>query len=658
MKLSIALSTYINTKNKNNKKLNDCCEIPVFILFITQISIGSCISSGDANDADKQSDAEASYSIRKSTAPTASYSHNVIIEDISIEEFHKAAEHSTASREGSDAKSGQIPFNDEASNLAAVQETFCVEIDRLSLANRKLSDQLQSVRHQLNDNLNRVRDFEERVKVIPKLQLELSVEKAENRDMHIKVKALENVLKTKERNDNKLANDISNDFEPVRSPTIREFSKAKQFNTQRVCATSLESLNVRFSNASPVDLQKVQEAAPIQLANQPVTHNVGCMTTKSVLRDVGIVTVPIVADTKAVAVNTNISGPDSFEDVLKKPKMQSVSVHSQCEPKIATKNAATITDAEPIHRTETKSIGVMCSPNVTTSSCMARPESRSIGVENIYQKTRTRTIGVDPIKPIDEHPSTNQNSSRISLKLLDNIQGSATTLLNAEKLAEVKTKPKEYRTMGIQHSPNQSDKYSQCKEFIAEPLPKVPSRTESTDTCDLVLLIHRGVNTEMVKPKTSQFTNTDRIFTDEKSTNTLNSSKNLKTSQTNTDPSDMLAEKMADEKPNEPAPLNEHKCHNCLAKIEIRQRTIIKNPNKSHNITSIASASASSSVDQTSCEELTLQQTDSQTRIPRPTALISPRSEKKFTRQNTYTVHSSPTTPVESTAACPAEIYL
>lgn len=621
---------------------------------ISYIFIGSCISRDETNSADNQLDSDASYSARNpTTIPSSVYSQNVVIENISIEEFHKAAEQISGSSRR-EVRSNQEIVNDETSHIDAGRETFSVEIDRLSLANRKLSDQLQSVRHQLSDNLNRVRDFEERIKLIPKLQLELSVEKAENRDMHTKVKALENALKSRERND-KLAN------EPI-SPTISEPLKTKPFNTQRVCATSLESLNIRFSNtSSPVELQKVHEST---ISNQPTTHNVGCMTTKLVSRDVGIVTTPIVVNTKAVAVNTNISGRNPFEEITKKPKTQNVCVQSDCEPKVHTKNMATITDSEPIQQIVTKSIGVMAQPNVTSSSCMVRTESRSIGVDNIYQKSKTRTIGIDPIKEIIEHSSAKQNDSSISLKLLDNIQLNPIPIPEVTLIpAEAKPHPKEFRTMGIQHSPNQSDKSSQCKEHVVESLPpKIQSRTESTDTSDLTLLIHRGVNTEAPLPKKSRLTNTDRLLTDDKSTNTRN---DLKNTETNTDPFDLPSKvTTVDEKQSEVAGnFSEHKCHNCLAKIEIKQRTIIKNPNKSHSITNITSSATTTDEYDASNEDL-VQQTDSHTRIPRPTALISPRSEKKFTRQNTYTIQTAATpftslsTTVDSASPCPAEIYL
>lgn len=621
-----------------------------FLLLFQKNSIGSCISRDEANSADNQLDSETSYSARNPSNPSAVYTQNVVIEN-SIEEFnHEAADHIVS--DGREHRTNQVRVNVEPNNAAVASETFCVEIDRLSLANRKLSDQLQSVRHQLSDNLNRVRDFEERIKLIPKLQLELSVEKAENRDMHIKVRALENALKTKERND------ISKTVESI-SPTTDEPLKTKPFNTQRVCATSLERLNIRFSNtSSPVESQKSHEA----ISNQPTSHNVGCMTTKSILRDVGIVTTPMVVDSKAVAVNTNISGRNPFENITEKPKTQNVYVQSECEPKVQTKNMATITDSEPVQKISTKSVGTSAQPSVTHSSCLARTETRSIGIDNIYQNTKTRTIGIDPIKEIIEQLSSKRNDSPISLKLLDNIQRTPIAVPEVEVPAEVKSKPKEFRTMGIQHSPCLSDKSSQCKEHVPESLPIIQSRTESTDTSDLTLLIHRAVNTEAPVSKKSRLTNTDRLLTDDKSTNTRNDLKTLKNSETNTDPFEISTKVRTDEKQNELASFSEHKCHNCLAKIEIKQRTIIKNPNKSHSIANIARSTTTTTTDHTSIEDL-VQQTDAQTRIPRPTALISPRSDKKFTRQNTYTIQTEAPiaalyTADEPATPCPAEIYL
>lgn len=560
--------------------------------------------------------------------PSASYTH----ESILIEEIHRAEHRSKEQKEVQTSHT----LLDEATSLAKVNEIFSGENDRLSLVNRNLSDQLQSVRNQLSFNLNRVRDFEERVKLIPTLQLELSVEKAENRDMHLKLKALENVLKKREQNEKKA---IETEEFTINTESIRQ----KPFNAQRVCATSLESLNIRFpSSSGPTEPQQSHKSVSCQIKTQPSTHNVGCMTTKSVMRDVGVVTIPVHVPTRNMAINTDIN---AFEEIHKKPIMKNVCVQSDREPEVEVKSVATVTDTEPILQIEKKSTGIMAVPHMKPNSCMVRPDVRSIGIDNIYPETKMRSFGTDPIKHIATDSSKPQDSP-ISLKLLDSIQTMPHITLEQH---EVKSKavqiPKEFRSMGTQHTPRLSDKYTQCKDDAIEPQPTAQTRTESTDTIDLTLHIHRGINTDAPAPKKDRLTNTDRIITDEKSTSTPIEKTNVKTSGTNTDPQEISVERKAEEKSVEYSQLSEHKCHNCLAKIEIKQRTIIKNPNKSQHVPNIASLS--SSMDESYNDE-SLQQSDLQSRIPRPTALISPRSDKKFTRQNTYTISTQ----------CPAEIYL
>lgn len=645
-----------------------------FTIFLTNLTFllsftGSCISNDGTYCADNQLDVDA-Y-VKKTDLPSTSFSQSITTENIVIEEIHSASKHQQKPQQQQyiekwDDQKVQISRNDEvSSHFAKENGMFSIEIERLSLANRNLSDQLQSVRNQLSDNLVRVRDFEERVKLIPKLQLELSVEKAENRDMHLKLKALENVLKKKEQQFERKVVEIDD-----------ESTKFKQFNTQRVCATSLESLNIRFpSSPSPTAApQQSHKGVSCQLKTQPSTQNVACMTTKSVLRDVGVVTMPVQIPTRTWATNTDFcDDKNPVQELPKKPIMKSVCVQSDCEPKIQTKTIATITDFPKI---QTKSTGMMAMPNVNSISCMAIPDHKSIGTDNIHQKIKTRSFGTDPIKHLMEILPVTTTSvavaispkpldAPISLKLLDNIQAIPIVLPEPAVKPKVAEKPKEFRSMGIQHSPKVSDKFIQCKENVVEPPPPVQTRVEATDTSDLTLHIHRGVNTDTPAPLKHRHTNTDRIDTNEKATSTITEKINTKNSGTSTE-----------------APLetpqtnfNEHQCHNCLAKIEIKQRTIIKNPNKSQNAANIANlsstttttttttTSSNTTTDETYHEESThsLQQSDSQSRIPRPTALISPRPERKFNRQNTYTIQttplSSPST-TSSVAQCPAEAYL
>lgn len=613
----------------------------------------SCISKNNAAGIDKHSEVE-SYYLPK---VPESFAQSITTENIIIEEIYQTAQHQNESNRKPDRI--QTVHNDETS----IGENSSIEIDRLSLANRSLCDQLQSVRNQLSDNLNRVREFEEQVKIIPKLQLELSVEKAENRDMHLKLKALETALQTKERNDEKVdAKETSSFITESTKSMLKEFNLMKPFSAQRVCATSLESLNIRLPPI-PTEPQQSHKSVSCQLKIQPSTQNVSCMTTKIISRDVGVVTIPVHISTRTMGINTDISEKNPFEIELKKKIMKCASVQSDREPKIQTRNTSIQTDFEPI---EKKSVGVLAVPDVKTFSCMMRPEIKSIGIDNIYQKPKVHSIGTDPIKQLIETISAKHSDSLISLKQLDNIQMNAVNLLPPETQSKIKELPKEFRSLGIQHSPNQSDKFSQFNEKSNQVLQQ---RTESTDTSDLIFCIHRGINTDPTKAKIDRHMNTICTLTNDKSTNTLMEQKSIKHSETNTDSQKIVTETTKiGEKSNEISQLNEHKCHNCLAKIEIKQRTIIKNPNKSQSpINAATTALATTSVDQT-CIEKNLanysQQSDLQTRIPRPTTLMSPRSEKKFTRQNTYTIQSAPvpTSPapseITSTAPCPAELYL
>lgn len=580
----------------------------------------------------------------------------------------------------------QHHHSDNVETKSLTSDIYSVEFDHLSLANRNLSDQLQSVRNQLSENLNRVRDFEERVKQIPKLQLELSVEKAENRDLHLKLKALQNALERKEQHELRMAAEtakIKVDSATITEPTttaitsttttLGEHFVRKPFNAHHICATSLESINIRFPNSSSPNTSQKLHSSPHII---PSTQNVGCMTNKTLSRDVGVVTIPVQIPTRTMAINTDISAKNPFDEAQKKPILKSVSVQS--DHVALTKNVATITDHEssPPRQIEKHSVAVLAVPNVSSRSCMARPEIRSIGVDSIYEKVRTRSFGTDPIKHLEQTASAELSDSPISLKLLDAApKSNIISLLPRETSSKLTEIPKEFRSIGVQQSPNVQNKSSQCAEKLVELPPptlippplKVETQTESTDTSDLTLHIHRGINTDAF------------ISTEHKSTNT-DSHEMIKTETTKSESSEKTSK------------LDDHQCHNCLAKIEIKQRTIIKNPKKIESVpikikntatgtttetttktkttteTTTHKTHETNETHETSNEELlsSMQSSDLQSRIPRSTVLKSPRTEKKFTRQNTYTIPSSPITSSQldsfhadtSVSQCPAEAYL
>lgn len=386
-------------------------------------------------------------------------SHDIHTQDIVTEEIHKEYVHQSTETNHSDANH-MISSNKRVKQLKT--DIYNIQIDKLSLDNRNLCDQLQSVRNQLSDNLNRVRDFEERVKLIPKLQLQLSVEKAENRDLHLKLKALENTVE--KQHENKTLTEQSNT--KVNSSTNTEMTISAlggPFNPHRVCATSLESLNIRFSPNSSSSYEPPKSYTSPMVPIQTSTQNVGCMTTTIFSRDVGIVTVPVQISTRNMAINTDISEKNPFEGTQTKPVMKSVGVQGDYENNVEKRTVATITDPQLSSPSIKKcSVSIMAVPNVQTIFCMAKPEVRSVGVDNIFQKRRLRSFGTDPIKHLVEQvPFAKFPDSPISLKLLDVPLASI-----CEKDSKFIEAFKEFRSIGIQESPSVSSKLSQCKKYF------------------------------------------------------------------------------------------------------------------------------------------------------------------------------------------------
>lgn len=453
-------------------------------------------------------------------------------------------------------------------------------------------------------------------------------------------------------------------------------SPLKPFSPQRVCAMSLESLNFRFPNtSSPTNSVQsnpslsqnnfsnasIASASHSQASAVHLQRNVACMTQSTLTRDIGIVTTsPEKKLTRSTASNT---------DAVQVPAIVVHSVGIQClvqeDTKKQYRNASTSTPrpvspppmpSAPIAPV-THSIGIMAVPKVRSTQCMARPDIKSIGTENIFQKIRTRNHGTDPIVELIEPQNSSKSEptsfASISLKSLD-LLSSATAPIVAEE------PPKVIQTasIGIQHVPNVLSTGSQCVQRPATPPPappKVSTETASTDTCDLVLLRHRAMNTDAPAAKRDRPTNTEPIRTSNESTNTAAISAKS-TNDIGTNPEQIAFGDDA-----------LHQCHNCLAKIEIKQQTIISNKNTKFEHQQRMNVSPAVLATVAAADDGQSKDADASSRIPRPTALISPRPDRKFNRQNTYTVPSpvSPShastvaaQPAANTVQCPAEAYL
>lgn len=532
---------------------------------------------------------------------------------------------------------------------------------------------------------------------IPRLQHELTAEKAENRDLHTKLKHMEEIVAKMKRE--KLLSPVAPAPPPVKVEAAT--SPLKPFSPQRVCAMSLESLNFRFPNtSSPTNSVQsnpslslnnfssasVASASQSQASGAHLQRNVGCMTQSTLTRDIGIVTTtPEKKLTRSTASNTdNIQVPSI---VVHNVGLQ---CHIQDDAKKQYRNASTSTlrpvsppPAPPTPRTPTiaiatHSIGIMAVPKVRNSQCMARPDTKSVGTENIYQKIRTRNHGTDPIVELTE-PNNSPKSdatpfASISLKSLDLLSSASVVppIVVDEKPSEViKT-----TSIGVQHVPNVLSTASQCIERPATPPPpppaplppRVSTETASTDTCDLLLFRHRAVNTDAPAAKRDRPTNTEPIRTMDESTNTVVVAAPTTTYAKSTNDVGTNPDRNASSGDVDVAAL--HQCHNCLAKVEIKQQTIISNKHtklEQHRMNVVSPAVSTVVV----VDDVQSKDADISSRIPRPTALISPRPDRKFNRQNTYTVpspvtlsppsHASPVAPAPSATnvvQCPAEAYL
>lgn len=520
-------------------------------------------------------------------------------------------------------------------------DASAMKIDKLTEENRNLTEQLHIVRSQLTDNLNRVRQFEERVKLIPKLELQLSVEQVENRDLHLKLTNLEILLKEKE-------NEIA---DKERIETIQKTKSVK-----------LESFTDRFSQLNGKVIIPTQDAS--------------CSTTRTILRDIGVLTVPTPVTTNTIATNTDKLEYDQFDANVKKknlkPILKSIAIQCDSERKIETRNSSTSTMRPPPN----ESIGIMAMPAMSSQFSTAKPETKSIGIECIEMKIEKRSIGTNPIEQQQQQQHQLElEKPSLSLKLSD---------LDAPRKMEqpLELSPKkECKSIGIQYSTNVCNKFSQCQILPVE-MPKVATKPQSTTTNDLTLVIHRAINTDSLPTTKSRFTNTNTIVTTNKSTNT------------DIDQQSTISTKCESEQ--DIRKRDEHQCHNCLAKIEIKQRTIIASPKK----TKIADAtdsinklhsdeSAHAAVKYVSvvivCEPIFVPIilpfvlfVFQQSIISKPTATTTEtssssstktttttRSNKKITRQNTYTISAADeelsqksNATVTSPCPCPAEFII
>lgn len=430
------------------------------------------------------------------------------------------------------------------------------------------------------------------------------------------------------------------------------------FNPQRVCAMSLDSLKLRYQNSSSpktlMDTSGNSNASNeyvISTKSTPIPstvhsqRDVGCMAYTPLLRSIGTLTTPnIEKEVKTVSTNTTEleekivkvqQGQQTDQRLFTQEELQNeiskclekyksqqqrskqlnsctVGTQSDLDNK-KYRSVTTITD--PIH-TPSHSVGIMAKPDTSNRQSMTAIESKSIETNTedfLNTAIISRSVGeLSTQSDLGEHP--------ISLRSLDKFKCTSTQCMLL-KDEPAKQKPVTAHSVGLQYSPKVSTKSIQCTEKKKEPR----SMSESTDTKDLILLIHRSMNTD-AKPKThDRLTNTDKdLFAKKTKEIGINCDPPKKTIDIGVNCDPPIQEQKVEEFNNKltESVSSTDSGNTCIAKVEIKQRTVISNLNKNDDE----------------------QQTDSQTRIPRPMALISPRPERKFQRQNTYTIPSPPGT--------------
>ncbi|XP_037044610.1 uncharacterized protein LOC119080396 isoform X1 [Bradysia coprophila] len=518
------------------------------------------------------------------------------------------------------------------------------ETDRESIASNGSevsTGALQNIREQMALSLKRMRDLEEQVKIVPVLQQQLLTIKKEKEQLEQRVKEEEI----------RRANTVS----PPKNTTT---PLTKPFHSQRHSPISLDSLNVKLQPPYATTSQPTtgKSSPPQTTESSPVPpiqkRDASQMTTMSLTREVGITTNQI--KTRTTAVNTDQKSytkqelQAAIDLTIERQQLEQfhaqqkklISVGTQMQPvAIPQKQLASVGQQT---QNESQTISTQTRTNQKSVEIACHPQTRSIGISDhstVEELCPTcsiekRTIGCGP----DEEPSM------ISLKLMDMAPPKRSltfSLGDGEKLnISRKSVGTQYSCIGptkidssTQHfAPLMRDKHCQqsgpttCNQMNdTNGLIQIKSQSCATDPIHQIKKFNAESNTEPQKLDNVS-TNTDpppmRL---DHSTNTIKTpSKDAACGGT--------------VKPHISISCADNYCDTCKDSIMNLAKGFVKHTNG----VSVPSA---------------VLPTTEASRIPRPMALMSPRTERKFVRQNTYTVPSTEGSPIEQ-QMCPAEMFL
>lgn len=422
----------------------------------------------------------------------------------------------------------------------------------------------------------------------------------------------------------------------------------KPFQAQRHSPISLDSLNARLQSpysttnkSSPPQSTNPTPIPPIQ------KRDASQMTTMSLTREIGITTNQV--KTRTTAVNTDQKSYTKQElqaaidltiekqqlEQLQAQKKKQISVGTQMQPVvIPPKQTASISQQTQI---ESQSIAIQTRADQKSVEISCHPQTRSIGISD-----HTTIKEVCSVCSIEKHSigcGPDEEPSLISLKLMDvppPKRSLTFSLGDGEKLNISR------KTIGTQYSFVGPTKIDSSTQHVAPILRDKQcqqsgpiTNNQITDTNGLIALKNKGCATDPIQQvkKYNAESNTEPRQLESVSTNT-NPPLKLLDHGTNTIKIQLKEVACgATVKPHISISCADNYCDTCKDTIMHLAKGFTKS---------------------TICVTPPSPETS---RIPRPMALMSPRTERKFVRQNTYTVPSSDASLIEQ-QMCPAEMFL
>uniref|UniRef100_A0A336LCA0 CSON006654 protein n=1 Tax=Culicoides sonorensis TaxID=179676 RepID=A0A336LCA0_CULSO len=510
---------------------------------------------------------------------------------------------------------------------------------------------LQHIREQMALSLSRMKELEDQVKLIPNLQNQLATLKEEKRQLNLELKKAEEFYQRQLQNELEQQQLRSNSKSSSPPTTVT----SGIFTPQRVSPVSLTSLNDTYNNIK-TNMQNKKQLRTTGTSCTPITREVGCSP-------------PPIIKTSTTGVYTDISiGPTEkiytkrdLEATLKEQNhlrdlekiRKSISVGVQINDGIlkpSSRQSGTQTTAlkDVVEKT---TVSIMCRPEQRDVGVLYAPQLRSVGVSDhtttdpVCEKCNIRKYSVS-VGPDEQSPSI--VNVGISLKALD--QRSSSFSLGENEKLKLRRKHAAVQCSAMlsnastQHSPLVATKQVQYSPDTI---------TQQTDTRGLVetknnytLTDHKKAN----KQKDS-YTNTEAVKTRENGINVRIQEKRTDHS-TNTELIQKRDFGCGDLLPRGHIHIAcaENYCDTCKDSIKSLAREFAKTSMAEKPLQLSKSPVETTSTPINSTQELTSSKkngvmstslTQSESKIPKPSVTTpSPTAQRKFVRQNTYTLES------------------